>query len=87
MGAPVVRPSKTPERISTSSGSRRWVVCLDWPGLRRSRSRCKSASESASPGGQPSTTPPMAGPWLSPKPVTTKSLPKLLPDIGVASGE
>ena len=36
---------------------------------------------SGSPGGQPSTTPPMAGPWLSPKPVTTKSLPKLLPDM------
>ena len=28
MGAPVVLPSKTPDRICTSSASRRWVVYL-----------------------------------------------------------
>src|SRR5262249_58131783 len=33
------------------------------------------------PGGQPSTMQPMAGPWLSPKVVTVKSLPMELPDM------
>jgi len=42
-----------------------------------------SASQSSIPGGQPSTTQPIAGPWLSPKVVTVKSRPKLLPDIFV----
>ena len=42
IGVPVVtcRPlssSNTPERIFTSSASRRWVVKRDWPGLRLSR--------------------------------------------------
>src|SRR5690606_33395865 len=43
-------------------------------------SAIRSASLIASPGGQPSTMAPSAGPWLSPKVVTTKDLPKLLPD-------
>ena len=43
-----------------------------------------SASESSSPGGQPSTTQPIAGPWLSPKVVTQKSVPSVLPDIRAA---
>ena len=34
------------------------------------------------PGGQPSITQPIAGPWLSPKVVTVKSLPKELLDTG-----
>jgi hypothetical protein len=46
-----------------------------------------SASLSAIPGGQPSTTHPMAGPWLSPKDVTVKSLPSVLPDIGPIRGK
>ena len=33
------------------------------------------------PGGQPSTTQPIAGPWLSPKVVTRKSVPIVLPDM------
>jgi len=33
------------------------------------------------PGGQPSMTQPMAGPWLSPKLVTRKISPKVLPDM------
>src|SRR5690606_11475398 len=40
-----------------------------------------SASVSAMPAGQPSTTAPMAGPWDSPKLVTQKSLPRVLPDM------
>jgi hypothetical protein len=40
-----------------------------------------SSAESAIPGGQPSTTQPMAGPWDSPKEVTQKSRPKVLPDM------
>src|SRR5687768_3398911 len=81
MGVPVVLPSKTPESISTLSGSRRCVTCRDVPGLRRSRSRWMSSSDKARPGGQPSTTQPMAGPCDSPNDVTQKSLPKVLPDI------
>jgi hypothetical protein len=81
MGAPVVLPSNTPERMRTCR-PRAAGWCGATAGARRSRSRCRSASLSASPGGQPSTMPPMAGPWLSPKLVTTKDLPKLLPDMG-----
>lgn len=33
------------------------------------------------PGGQPSITHPIAGPWDSPKVVTVKSVPRVLPDI------
>src|SRR4051812_9771578 len=40
-----------------------------------------SASDSSIPGGQPSTTQPIAGPWDSPKFVTRKSVPRVLPDI------
>ena len=36
-GAPVVMPSKTPDRIRTRSGSWRWVVKRLCPGRRRSR--------------------------------------------------
>src|SRR3712207_5119996 len=46
-----------------------------------------SVSESATPGGQPSTTQPIAGPWLSPKEVTVKSLPRVLPDIAKECSE
>jgi hypothetical protein len=40
-----------------------------------------SSTESAIPGGQPSITQPMAGPGDSPKFVTAKSLPSVLPDM------
>ena len=79
IGVPVVLPSKTPDRMRTVSGSRRWLVNCEVPGRRRSTSACRSACASAKPGGQPSTTQPNAGPWLSPKLVTVKILPKLLP--------
>src|SRR6185312_1198584 len=81
MGVPVVLPSYTPERISTRSSSRRCVTWRDVPGLRRSRSGWMSASESAIPGGQPSITQPIAGPCDSPKVVTVKSVPRVLPDM------
>src|SRR5690242_2594638 len=42
-----------------------------------------SVSESTMSGGQPSTTQPIAGPWLSPKDVTVKSFPRVLPDMEV----
>ena len=72
MGVPVVTfspssVSNTPDRISTVSGSFRWVVYFDWPGLRLSRKVWISASVIGMPGGQPSITQPMAGPWLSPQ--------------------
>src|SRR5580700_9920817 len=79
MGVPVVLPSNTPDKMRTVSGSWRWLVNCDVPGRRRSTSACKSASLNAKPGGQPSTTQPSAGPWLSPKLVTVKTLPKLFP--------
>ena len=41
-----------------------------------------SASLSAMPGGQPSMTQPIAGPWDSPKLVTAKRVPKVLPLMG-----
>jgi hypothetical protein len=41
-----------------------------------------SASLKGMPGGQPSITQPMAGPWDSPKLVTEKSCPKVLPLMG-----
>ena len=50
IGVPVVLPSNTPERISTTSSSRRCVTWREVPGLRRSRSGWMSASESAIPG-------------------------------------
>ncbi len=81
IGVPVVRPSYTPERISTRSSSRRCVTCLEVPGLRRSRSGWMSASVSSIPGGQPSITHPIAGPWDSPKVVTVKRVPRVLPDM------
>src|SRR5690606_4848986 len=40
-----------------------------------------SASDSARPGGQPSITAPMAGPCDSPKLVTRKRVPRVLPDM------
>src|SRR6266567_5032004 len=81
IGVPVVRPSNTPESISTASASRRWVTCLEVPGFLRSRSRWMSATASSIPGGQPSTTQPIAGPCDSPKDVTQKSVPSVLPDM------
>src|SRR5216683_542855 len=65
--------------MRTVSGSRRWLVYCDVPGRRRSTSACKSASQRGRPGGHPSTTQPSAGPWLSPKLVTVKTRPNVLP--------
>ncbi len=44
IGVPVVRPSNTPERISTASDSRRCVTWRDVPGRRRSSSRWMSVA-------------------------------------------
>ena len=77
MGAPVVIPSNTPERISTVSASSRADVREDVPGRLRSSSGWISAAVNASRAGHPSMTAPTAGPWLSPKVVTAKFLPKV----------
>src|SRR5271155_3570538 len=69
--------------MRTRSGSLRWLTNFDCPGRRRSRSTWISASVSAMPGGQPSITQPIAGPCDSPKFVTVKSVPKVLPDMCV----
>src|SRR5499427_9910773 len=80
-GVPSVNPSCMPDRISTWSVSRRWVVIALWPGRRRSSSRWISSTVTATRGGQPSMTTPTAGPCDSPKVVTRNELPKLLPGI------
>src|SRR5690606_5911371 len=77
IGVPVVRPSYTPDRISTASASRRAEVWRLRPVARRARSWLKSAAAIAMPGGQPSTTQPIAGPCDSPKVVTRSSWPKV----------
>jgi hypothetical protein len=81
IGVPVVRPSNTPDSISTVSGSRRCVTWRDVPGRRRSSSAWMSLSASAMPGGQPSTTQPIAGPCDSPNEVNVKRVPEVLPDM------
>ena len=78
---PVVIPSSTPERISTSSASRRWVVIRLCPGRRRSSSTWISSREMGSRGGQPSMTTPTAGPCDSPKVVMRKSWPNELDTV------
>ena len=87
IGVPVVTSSpvsssrNVPERIFTSSGSRRWVVKRDWPGLRLSSQCWMSAALSGRRGGVPSITQPSAGPWLSPQVVTRKRWPNVLCDM------
>src|SRR6516165_12386480 len=84
-GVPSVSPSsERPDRISTVSGSRRWVVIALCPGRRRSSSRWISATAIGRRGGQPSTITPTAGPCDSPNVVTRNSSPKLLPAIRLA---
>src|SRR6185503_12010081 len=87
MGVPVVRPSKTPDRIFTTSPSLRWLTNCEVPVRRRSTSGWMSSSESARPGGHPSTMQPSAGPWLSPNVVTVNNLPIELPDIFFCLGQ
>src|SRR5690606_12191546 len=77
IGVPVVRPSYTPDRISTASASRRAEVWRLRPVARRARSWAKSSGAIAMPGGQPSTTQPIAGPCDSPKVVTRSNWPKV----------
>ncbi len=44
IGVPVVRPSNTPDRMRTTSPSRRWLTKCEVPVRRRSTSCCRSAS-------------------------------------------
>jgi hypothetical protein len=81
MGVPRDFPSKIPDRISGSSASAREVEGPPAPGLRRASSPRIKSAEIASPAGQPSTTQPTAVPWLSPKVITLKRVPKLFPGI------
>ena len=81
MGVPVVLPSKIPERKRTLSPSLRWVTIADCPGRRRSSSCCMASKSKKILGGQPSMMPPNASPCDSPKVVSLKSVPKLLPAI------
>src|SRR5688572_12678713 len=85
IGVPVVFPSNTPDRIFTTSPSRRWLTNCEVPVRRRSTSSWMSPSPRGRPGGQPSTMQPSAGPWLSPNVVTVKSRPMELPDIQLLS--
>ena len=85
IGVPVVFPSNTPDKIRTTSSSRRCVENEDVPGLRRSKSPCKSASDSVMPGGTPSTIAVSAGPCDSPAVITRNTCPMLLPAIRCCS--
>ena len=85
MGVPVVRPSKTPERISTRSFSARGVVMALCPGRRRSSSFCTSSVARGMPAGVPSTMTPTPAPWLSPNVVTENIRPNELPGTGPPS--
>ena len=75
-GAPVVRPSNTPLRISGSSASTRGVVPFA-PLFRRRMSAIKSSTPSTMPGFTPSTTTPIAPPCDSPKISTLKLRPNV----------
>ena len=77
IGAPVVIPLKIPERISTLSASALVVTAILFPGLLLSRSLWISSSVMARPAGHPSMMAPTHLPWLSPKLVMVKSLPRL----------
>lgn len=81
MGAPVVIPSKIPDKNFTLSVSCRGVVMLLCPGRLRSKACCICAVSICKPAGMPSIIPPMASPCDSPKVVRRKRVPKVLPAI------
>ena len=60
IGCPVVRPSKVPDKISTSSFSFLWEVYFDWPGFLLSRNDWISSSLRGILDGTPSITHPIA---------------------------
>ncbi len=71
MGAPVVLPSNTPERISPGlppTGCRQRALARPAP----VQLLLHVGFASFSPAGHPSTTAPRPAPWLSPKVVTRK---------------
>ena len=83
IGVPVVRSSKTPERILARSPSPRVVLVGPDPGRLRSSICWIVRSLSSRRAGQPSTMTPTAGPWDSPQVVIRKSCPKLLPAMSI----
>ena len=85
MGVPVVRPSNTPDKISTESSSLRGVVNLDCPGFLRFKNFWISSSQRESPAGHPSTTTPTPFPWDSPQVVILNIFPNVDPAIGMYS--
>src|SRR5713101_6149721 len=85
IGAPVVWFWKTPENISTTSGSRRLETTSISCGILRSNACCTSSIDSERPAGQPSIVAPTPGPWLSPKHVTVKAFPSELLHIEIHS--
>src|ERR1700733_5058595 len=78
MGAPVVTPSKTPDKISARSASVLGEVYWLLPGARRAKAALISLSSILRPAGQPSITTPMALPWDSPQVVILKIWPNVL---------
>ena len=81
MGVPVVLPSNTPERISTTSPSCRAVVNLLCPGFLLFKYAWISASSRGRPAGHPSTTTPTPFPWDSPQADTLNIVPNVDPAI------
>ena len=81
IGVPVVRPSNTPDKISTVSSSFLGVAKRFCPGFLLSRYFCISPSLRERPAGQPSTTTPTPAPWDSPQVEARNNVPYIEPDI------
>lgn len=75
-GAPQVRPSTMPQRISGLSASLRCVVMRFCSGALLAMKASSSTASTASPAGSPSIVTPMAAAWLWPKTAVRMFLPK-----------
>ena len=77
MAVPVVRLLTTPDKNCTASPSTRGVERPSPRARRLSMQAARKASSTGTPAAMPSSTAPMALPWLSPKMVSERSLPKV----------
>src|SRR5437588_1053057 len=66
IGAPSVRPWRSPPRTSKASRSRLWRPLRPYPWRRRASSSARALSETGTPAGSPSRIPTRAFPWDSP---------------------
>src|SRR5699024_166579 len=78
MGVPVVWPATTPDRMRISSASTRAVESPSPRARRLSIRAARAAWSTGTPAAIPSRTAPTPAPWLSPKMVRPRALPKVL---------